>query len=164
MLFRMLLGFALLMMMACRGDYRKAQWHYNTIMVQNNEIVGVMERLELGFSDTASYRAVNEKMDSLDQLIKRLQSTCDTLSMPDEDPSMKEATQHWTTVLQTEILPLYQEKIDLWKMLHIQQIDKDVMRLDELTKLIEEKKKDLNDATIPAFESFVDDYKLSYRP
>jgi hypothetical protein len=164
MLFRMLLGCALLLMWACRGDYRKAQWHYNIIMLQHNEIVGVMERLELGFSDTASYRAVNEKMDSLHLLTQRLQSTCDTISLPDEDASMKEASMHWTGILQNEIFPLYHEKINLWKMMHIQQNNKDVMRLDALTKRIEEKKTELNASTIPAFESFVDDYKLSYRP
>ena len=65
MLFRLMLA-CVLLLAACRGDYRKAQWHYNAVVVQYNSIVEVSERLEMGFSDTASYRAVNEKMDSLE--------------------------------------------------------------------------------------------------
>jgi hypothetical protein len=69
----------MVMLVACRGDYRRAQWHYNIVVVQYNTIVEVTERLEMGFGDTASYRAVNEKRDSLEMLLKRLKSTVDTL-------------------------------------------------------------------------------------
>jgi hypothetical protein len=153
-----------LLLAACRGDYRKAQWHYNAVVVQYNCIVEVSERLELGFSDTASYRAVNEKMDSLEMLLSRLKVTLDTLSFPDDDDRIKVSVQHWTLTMQEEVLPLYQQKIDLWKMMHIQQSSKDVMRIKQMTNEIEQKKTVLNDELMPVFDDFVSDYKLSYRP
>ena len=154
----------MLLLAACRGDYRKAQWHYNAVVVQYNCIVEVSERLELGFSDTASYRAVNEKMDSLEMLLSRLKVTLDTLSFPDDDDRIKVSVQHWTLTMQEEVLPLYQQKIDLWKMMHIQQSSKDVMRIKQMTNEIEQKKTVLNDELMPVFDDFVSDYKLSYRP
>jgi len=163
MLFRLLLV-CMVMLVACRGDYRKAQWHYNTVVVQYNSIVEVSERLELGFSDTASYRAVNEKLDSLEMLLSRLKVTLDTLSFPDEDERVKQSVQHWSTIMQDEILPLYQGKIDLWKMMHVQQDAQDDMRIKQMTAEIEQKKTALNDELMPVFEDFVSDYKLSYRP
>jgi hypothetical protein len=163
MLFRLLLV-CMVMLIACRGDYRKAQWHYNAVVVQYNTIVEVTERLEMGFGDTASYRAVNEKMDSLEMLLKRLKSTVDTLSLPDEDERVKQSVQHWSTIMQDEILPLYQSKIDLWKMMHVQQSSQDDMRIKQMTAEIEQKKIALNDELMPVLEDFVSDYKLSYRP
>jgi len=163
MLFRLMLA-CVLLLAACRGDYRKAQWHYNAVVVQYNSIVEVSERLEMGFSDTASYRAVNEKMDSLEMLLSRLKVTVDTLSFPDDDDRIKLPVQHWTVTMQEEVLPLYQQKIDLWKMMHIQQSSQDVMRIKQMTNEIEQKKTVLNDGLMPVFDDFVSDYKLSYRP
>jgi hypothetical protein len=118
----------------------------------------------MGFSDTASYRAVNEKMDSLEMLLSRLKVTVDTLSFPDDDDRIKVSVQHWTVTMQAEVLPLYQKKIDLWKMMHIQQSSQDVMRIKQMTNEIEQKKTVLNDGLMPVFDDFVSDYKLSYRP
>ena len=163
MLFRMLVV-GLLLMISCRGDYRKAQWHYNAVIVRYNEIVDVSERLERGFSDTASYRAVNEKMDSIEMLLGKLQLTLDTLSLPDEDDRVKVAMSSWVNTMKEQVCPHYQQKIDVWKMLHIQQNTKDIMRIKQLTIHLEEKKTKLNEELTSVLEEFVEDYKLSYRP
>jgi hypothetical protein len=103
-------------------------------------------------------------MDSLEMLLKRLKSTVDTLSLPDEDERVKQSIQHWSTIMQDDILPLYQSKIDLWKMMHVQQSSQDDMRIKQMTAEIEQKKIALNDDLMPVLEDFVSDYKLSYRP
>jgi superfamily II RNA helicase len=163
MLFRMLVV-GLLLMVSCRGDYRRAQWHYNAIVVRYNEIVEVSERLEKGFSDTTSYRAVNEKMDSIEMLLGKLQLILDTLSLPDEDDRVKVAMTNWVSTMKEQVCPDYQQKIEVWKMLHIQQNNQDIMRIKQLTSDLEEKKKKLNEELTPVLEEFVEDYKLSYRP
>jgi hypothetical protein len=158
----LLISMVVLLCVSCTVDQRKAQWHCNAIVVQQQEIVDVWNRWDLCYADTFTFRYLNEKNDSIVLLLDRLDKTLDTLSYPDDDDQLVVATRQWSASLRKELLPLYQKKNDHWKMMTIWWSDEKTMEWKNLDQDIEQTKTTANTQMIGAVDDFVDDYNLSF--
>jgi hypothetical protein len=158
----LLISVVFLLLTSCVVDQRKAQWHCNAIMVQQQQIVDVWNRWDLCYADTFTFRYLHEKKDSVVMLLDRLDKTLDTLSLPNEDDQLVLATRQWSNTLRSELLPRYQKKNDSWTMMSLwwnDQNSKDWKLLDEK---IEITKVNSNTQMDEAVATFIDDYNLSF--
>ncbi len=147
---------------ACSGDPRKGQWLSNQIMVHQHELVSVYNRWDIGFSDTSSFRVLSEKEDSVQLLAKRFYQVLDTLSPIDGDSTFIVQTKQWLRGVNDSLLPLYQSKSKLFKLMFIRTQQQDRLEMKQINSNIETLKSRLNQAMEEDQVDFSEDYNLTF--
>lgn len=149
-------------LVSCVGDQRKAQWHCNLIMVRQHEIVDVWNRWDRCFADTMTFRYLTEKHDSIVLLLNRFDQTLDTLTLPDNHGELVQASKQWCNMLRNQLLPLYHNKNDNWKMMSLWWDNSKTQEWKETEQAIEDTKRASNDQMNMAMDEFVDEFNLSF--
>ncbi|MEY2938055.1 MAG: hypothetical protein RL062_644 [Bacteroidota bacterium] len=151
-----------IVLLSCSGDPRKGQWLSNQIIVHQHDLVAIYNRWDIGFSDTTSFRVLSEKDDSVQLIAKRFMQVLDTLSPIDGDSSFIEASQVWLRQVNDSLLPLYQRKTALFKMMFVRNAPSDQSEFREINIKMETVKSRLNQQMEEDQKEFSEDYNLTF--